>query len=224
MRFAAKKIPGYHTASDIVQFARDAGLTGTTQETATPAVSVPMTEGTPWGKPILGTDYDPQQGWRPTGPPAPTPAEAQPSVPRVLFERGPQPISGESALGEILTRTDNATLLRIAKSRGISVTKESQLKPGVADSMLVRKIIADFSPEELQEIGSKYMEATRFQHQFGDITPEAWHSLSLEYYFPSVKIPAAMAKRSAASIAANAAGSDLTGILQKSLARAKTRK
>jgi hypothetical protein len=141
------------------------------------------------------------------------------------MERGPQPISGESALTQLLTSQDNGTLLKIAKSRGINVTRESQLKPGIADSMLARKIIDDFSPDELEEIGSKYLEATRFSHKFGNITPEAWHAMTLQYYFPDVKIPAAMLKRSQSSIQANhplaQATDDLTGILQQSLDAAK---
>jgi hypothetical protein len=156
--------------------------------------------------------------------PTPTPPEAQPTFPRAM-ERGPQPISGESALTQLLTSQDNGTLLKIAKSRGINVTRESQLKPGIADSMLARKIIDDFSPDELEEIGSKYLEATRFSHQFGNISPEAWHAMTLQYYFPDVKVPAAMLKRSQASIQANhplaQATDDLTGILQQSLDAAK---
>jgi len=152
------------------------------------------------------------------------PADIQPQGPRAI-ERTPQPVSGESALLDILSSHDNATLLKIAKSRGINVAQEATLKPGVANSRLVGKIIGDFSPDELQEIGSKYMETTRFQHHFGDITPEAWRTISLGYYFPDVKIPTTALRRSQASISSQhsivQASNDLTSILQQSLAAAK---
>ncbi len=161
--------------------------------------------------------------------PAPTPAEAQPVAP-TPYNRAMMPVHGESALADILTRLDQQTLLRIAKSRGISVTQEAQLKAGIANPRLVQKIVDDFSPEELDEVGAKYLDSERFRHQYGPgLSDEAWTTMTLNYFFPDVKIPAAMAKRAAASMAVNAsqlnaAGSDLTGILQESLARAKTRK
>jgi hypothetical protein len=63
----------------------------------------------------------------------------------------PRTLSGESALGQVLTGLDNRTLLKIAKSRGIDVTREAQLKPGVADQKVIKKIVDDFSPDELQD-------------------------------------------------------------------------
>jgi hypothetical protein len=116
----------------------------------------------------------------------------------------PRTLSGDSALTQILTGQDNANLLKIAKSRGINVAKESQLKPGVADQLLIKKIQADMSPEELDEIGARYLENQRMGgHQFGDVGPEAWKAMSLQTYFPDVKIPAAVLKRTGKAIAAN---------------------
>ena len=123
--------------------------------------------------------------------PAPTP---RPSG------NAPQTLSGESALRDVLTGQTNKNLLQIAKSRGINVTKESQLKPGVADRLLVDKIVDDFSQDELDEIGAQYLENSRFRHTFGDIGPEAWQTLNLKTFFPDLKIPAAVMKRTQAAI------------------------
>ena len=111
-------------------------------------------------------------------------------------------LSGDSALRQILTGQDNANLLKIAKSRGINVAQESQLKPGVADNRLINKIIDDHSPEELDNISAQYEENTRMgKHQFGDVGPEAWKTMSLQQYFPDVKIPAATLRRTQNAIA-----------------------
>jgi hypothetical protein len=48
-------------------------------------------------------------------------------------------------------RTGQSDILKIAKSRGIDVTREAQLKPGVADQKVIKKIVDDFSPDELQD-------------------------------------------------------------------------
>jgi hypothetical protein len=152
----------------------------------------------------------------------------------------PQTLSGESALRQILTGQDNQNLMRIARSRGINVTKEAQLKPTVADPLLLNKIVDDFSQDELDEIGSRYLENTRmappgrqYAHNFGEIGPEAWKTMSLQTYFPDVKIPQAVLNRTAKAIAANTkpqtevtlpAGQtegDLTPLLQESLKRAR---
>jgi hypothetical protein len=187
LKFALKKVPGYHAANDIAEFAKDVvRLTDALgAKEATPAQAIPQTEGTPWGKPIL----------KPAEPAQAAPAVDATAPARTALERGPQPIAGESALNQILTAQDNANLLKIAKSRGINVTKEALLKPGTADKLLVKKIIDDFSPEELQDISAQYLENTRFKHNFGDIGPEAWQTLSLQSYFPEMKIPAAQLKR-----------------------------
>lgn len=54
-KFALKKIPGAHSVADAIQFAKDMGWTEEMAATkAAPAAeAVPMTDGTPWGKPIL---------------------------------------------------------------------------------------------------------------------------------------------------------------------------
>ena len=84
----------------------------------------------------------------------------------------PRTLSGESALRQVLTGQDNANLLKIAKGRGIDVTQESQLKPGVADTRIINKIVDDFSPNDLQELRDQYLENSRFRHAFGDIGPK----------------------------------------------------
>lgn len=112
----------------------------------------------------------------------------------------PDVSNGESALRQVLTGQDNATLLKIAKSRGINVSKESQLKPAAADKLLVNKIVEDFSPEELEAHYGDYVENSRFRHGFGDIGPEAQKTLSLQTFFPDVKIPAARMIRTRTAI------------------------
>lgn len=113
----------------------------------------------------------------------------------------PRTLSGDSALRQILTGQDNANLMKIARSRGINVSQEAQLKPSVADSRLVNKIIDDFSPDELAELRDQYLENTRMgKHNFGDIGPEAWKTMSLQSYFPEVKIPAAQMLRTRTAI------------------------
>jgi hypothetical protein len=151
----------------------------------------------------------------------------------------PRTLSGESALRQILGGQDSDNLLKIAKSRGINVVQESQLKPSAAIPKLMNKIIDDFSDNELEELRSTYAEQTRMgRHNFGDIGPEANKTMSLQTYFPDVKIPSSVLKRTQAAIAksapaavtkstgtaAQSAGDDLTGILQESLKRAQRAK
>jgi hypothetical protein len=113
--------------------------------------------------------------------PNPSP-EAASTIPRTL--------SGESALGQVLSRLDNASLLRIARSRGIDVRQESLLKPGTANNLLINKIANDFTPDELLEFSARYLENSRFQHQFSNqMTPEAWSTVAMKSYFPDVKLP-----------------------------------
>lgn len=168
--------------------------------------------------------------------------EAEADAPRTTPSTEPVPpsmrtLSGESALRKILTGQDNANLLKIAKSRGINVTKEALLKPGTADNQIINKIVDDFQPEEFDEIGARYLENTRMgRHNFGDIGPEAWKTLSLQSYFPDLKIPATQLARTSKAIAtAGAAGApdlpialppgqtegDLSPLLQESLKRAR---
>lgn len=153
--------------------------------------------------------YQPYQGDLTVAPESagqnPVPQEVAPALEKSPGELTRLPsqstLSGESALRQVLTGQDNANLMRIAKSRGINVTKEAQLKPGVADRLLVNKIIDDFSPDEMDEVGAKFTEASRFKHNFGDVGSEAWKSMSMQTYFPDVKLPAAMIKRVNAAIA-----------------------
>lgn len=109
-------------------------------------------------------------------------------------------MNGESALNQILTGQDNANLIKIAKSRGIDVTKEVQLKPGKADAMLIKKIADSFTQDEFDDLGSHYIEVQRNRANFGDIGPEAWKTMSLQTYFPDVKIPMTALKRTRAAI------------------------
>jgi hypothetical protein len=116
----------------------------------------------------------------------------------------PRTLSGESALGQVLSRLDNASLLRIARSRGINVSQEAILKPGTANNLLINKIAKDFSPDELQEFGARYLENSRFQHQFSNqMTPEAWNTVALKSYFPDVKIPQTVLTRTQKAMAAS---------------------
>lgn len=180
----------------------------------------------PYREPI-GTAGNPLPVERvPDVPVAPTPPETQPTVPRGV-ERGPQPVHGDSALRQVLTGQDNANLLKIARSRGINVTKEAQLRPGIADNVLVNKIIDDMSNDELDEIGAKYMQ-NQSKHKFGDVGPEAWKTMSLQTYFPELKIPGATLARVQKAIAKNtpvpSETEDLTDVLQKSLEVAQQKK
>ncbi len=115
----------------------------------------------------------------------------------------PRTLSGDSALRQILTGQDNANLMKIAKSRGINIAQESQLKPGVADGRIINKIVDDFSDDELENLRSTYLENTRMgRHDFGEIGPEAWKTMGLQTYFPDVKVSAATLKRTQSAIAA----------------------
>jgi hypothetical protein len=113
----------------------------------------------------------------------------------------PRTLSGEGALNAVLSRLDNANLIKLAKSRGISVTQEQQLKPGVANNLLINKISNDFSPDELTEFGQQYLENSRFAHQFSSQMPaEAWSTIAMKSYFPDVKIPQTVLQRTAAAM------------------------
>jgi len=147
--------------------------------------------------------YQPLQGDLTVAPESagqnPVPQEVSPEINKASGEPTRLPsqsaLSGESALRQVLTGQDNGNLMRIAKSRGINVTKEAQLKPGIANPLLVEKIVSDFSPDELDEVGNKFLDNSRFGHNFGDIPPEASNAVDVKTYFPDVKLPAAVEKR-----------------------------
>jgi hypothetical protein len=150
---------------------------------------------------------------------APTPAGA--GIPRTF--------SGESALRQVLTGQDTPNLMKIAKSRGINVTQESQLKPSLAGPRLINKIIGDFSEEELDGVGNQYLESTRMgKHDFGDIGAEAWKTLAMKTYFPDVKIPVSVELRTARAITDAAAKANapqfgtVTDVAQQMKQAAKT--
>lgn len=131
-----------------------------------------------------------------------TPSTVVPQVDAKPLPQNPQalPVHGDSTLRQILTGQDNANLLKIAKSRGINVTKEAQLKAGKADSMLINKIVDDFSPDELQEISDKFVETQRFKRDLSKVGPEAYKTLSLQTYFPDLKLPKALLNRTAQAL------------------------
>lgn len=126
--------------------------------------------------------------------------EGVPPIKPVRGETIPRTLSGESALRQVLTGQDNANLLKIAKSRGINVAKEAQLKAGVGDPLLIGKIIDDFDADELSNVRDTFLESHRNRAQFGDIGPEAWKTMSLQTYFPDLKIPAAVMNRTRSAI------------------------
>lgn len=138
--------------------------------------------------------------------PAPAPVRTAPppvTVPESEFGAPSgisNPLHGESALSNLLTQLDNPTLLKIAQSRGIPTSQLRTLKPGIGNPQLVKSIVADFSPDELSEISAQTLENSRFQHQFGNISDEAWRTIALQTYFPNVKIPLAQLRRAAISI------------------------
>lgn len=104
----------------------------------------------------------------------------------------PRTLSGDSALREVLVSEPNKTLLQIARSRGIDVTPEAQLKPtNAVNNRIINKIIDDFSPDELEEIRAQHLEATRMgPNDFrGAIGKEANQTINLQTYFPELKIP-----------------------------------
>jgi len=165
---------------------------------------------------------------------APIRSALAPMPPSAAAESIPRTLPGESVLRQVLTGQDNANLLKIARSRGINVTAEAQLKPGVADNRIINKIIEDFSPDELEELRSKGLEVKRFRHNFGEIGPEAWKTMGMQTYFPDVKIPEAVLKRTQGAITRPATSprpvivptpptGDLMPMLKKSLRAVKAR-
>lgn len=190
---------------------------GTAAEpTPTPEVlqAAPLSQGArPIADPTVGLGQIPIRQLMETPAPAPGaagsmvesvigPQAAAPKTISDLMGSGvPRTLSGDSALRQILTGQDNANLMKIARSRGINVSQEAQLKPSVADSRLINKIIDDFSEDELNGVRDQYLENTRMgKHNFGDIGPEAWKTMSLQTYFPDVKIPAAQMIRTRTAI------------------------
>lgn len=136
-------------------------------------------------------------------------SEAEPAAGTVENVPRRTTISGESALKEVLSRLPNKTQLQIARSRGINVTAEAQLKatPAVTER-IINKIVDDYSDDELDGVRSTYVENEgRFgQHSFvGDVGKEANQTLNLQTYFPELKIPLAQQLRTQKAIqAANA--------------------
>jgi hypothetical protein len=219
--FAKVMTPADEAAASLIKVpGRDFGLPPSASAPPPPAAS-PLPE-----QPLPGEVAQPADAL-PGAPEAAPAAASGAGIPRTL--------SGESALRDVLSRQDNANLTRIAKSRGINITQESQLKPSIADKRLINKIIDDYDDDELDGFRSTYAEQTRMpRHDFGDIGPEGNKTLAMQTYFPDVKIPATVMKRTQAAIAdaqkaaapapAASSGDDLTAILQESLKRAQQQK
>lgn len=181
--------PKAETPPSAAGYERYAPNTGAAPSEVPPEVEPPAATATPAAQP------NPQAA----APPTPEPAAAAAETPS--GSGMPRTLSGESALRQVLTGQDTPNLMKIAKSRGINVTQESQLKPSLAGPRLINKIVDDFAPEELDNMRDQYLENTRMgRHNFGDIGAEANKTLSMQNYFPDVKIPAAQQIRTSAAI------------------------
>lgn len=151
----------------------------------------------------------------PVSTPAPTPAavEAAPDAASGA-ESGtpstatlPRTLSGDAALREVLVTQPNKVLLQIARSRGLDVTPEAQLKPtNAVNNRIINKVVDDFSEDELDDFRSTHLEVGRMgRHDFGDIGKEASQTLNLQTYFPDLKIPLAQVLRLRKAIASASA-------------------
>lgn len=171
-----------------------------TGETERPTLSASVSETRGPYRPYEGDLTIKPAGEAPAAPPAaeqPTTSQTS-TLPRIQ--------SGEGYLNQALTSLDSKTLLKIARSRGIDVTREAQLKPELATRGAIKKIIDDFKPEELDEIQGKGQQAELNKPAPGqEVTPqagkEAWRYKVLKTYFPDVDIPKAMESRAVATIA-----------------------
>lgn len=140
----------------------------------------------------------------------------------------PVTLSGEGALNEVLSRLPNKTQLQIARSRGIDVTAEAQLKPtSSVTARIVKKIVADYTPEELQEFHDTYLEneGRGVRNDMSQkIGKEANQVLNLQTYFPELRVPVAQQLRAQQAISnvnstRYAPLSDLAGDLKKAAKR-----
>lgn len=157
--------------------------------------------------------------------PVQTPAAQTATTPQTVNAELPRTNSGEGVLTQALTALDNKTLLKVARSRGIDVTKEAQLKPGSADATVIKKIIDDFSPDELEEVRNQGIEISRHKAVPPEgVSPEAgkeaWHYKVLNTFFPDVSITKAMAARAEATIAARPSGAAVEAKARFDAARA----
>jgi hypothetical protein len=158
---------------------------------------------------------------QPAPKPTPTPTPAAAAAEGVSARSGagvqnaPYTYSGESALRQVLTGLGNQDLLKVAKSRGIDIAREAQLKPGVADSRIVEKVINDFSPEELDDFRDTYLEATRQGRPFG-VGPEAYTTRALQQFFPDLKLPQARLARTQKAFANRPPANNLYELLNQS--------
>jgi hypothetical protein len=133
-------------------------------------------------------------------PPAPVISTAE-RIPATVQSQPPGQYvpSGEMALNRVLTSLDNKTLLKIARSRGIDVSAEAQLRPGVANTRVIQKISDHFSPEELEALGNQAQEVFAQKPVSGDLTPQQgkdlWTYKTLKTFFPDVSMPLALEAR-----------------------------
>lgn len=134
--------------------------------------------------------------------------DVKPESPRVAPSENldtPRYRSGESVLNQALTSLDNKTLLKVARSRGIDVSAEANLKPGKADTKIISKIMDDFSQDELDEAAQRGNDAKMHQPVPGkdagrDAGQEAHRYKVLNTFFPDVSIPKAMEARAQKTI------------------------
>ncbi len=146
-------------------------------------------------------------------------------------ENAPRTLSGDSVLREELTKQPNNILLKIARSRGVDVAQEALLKPSNAvNNRIINKIVEDFSQDELDELSARRLEEERMgRHDFGEIGKEANQTISLQTYFPELKIPMSQIMRTQKAIRAAGADkfapvSDLEGLLRESVRQANAKK
>src|SRR5690349_649820 len=154
--YVGKAIPPY---AEMLPFL---GGRGAAAEEGEAAAKPPKNAGDPFRNvpdPEADVFREPAPRPAPAPPPAAAAAEEVPARSGAGVQNAPYTYSGESAVRQVLTGLGNKDLLQVAKSRGIDVAREAQLKPGVADSRIVQKVIDDFSPEELDDFKDTYLEA-----------------------------------------------------------------
>lgn len=149
----------------------------------------------------------PLTGYKPATPPVSgsAPSPAAPSGPSTL----PRVNSGEGVLNQALTSLDNKTLVKVAKSRGLDITAEAQLKPEMGNPRLIRKLMDSFTGDELDNARDMGIEISRNQPvESNGIPPEAakeaWRYKVLNTFFPDVAMPKSMLARVGDTLAAQA--------------------
>jgi hypothetical protein len=178
----------YIRAADVLGDLLDS-LKGKPEAPPTPA---PPQVPANWGKPIPPTGPPEQWGQRIQSAPSPAAVTELPPMPTGTV---PRVLSGEGVIRQALTSLDNKSLLTVARSRGINVTAEANLKPGIADNRIITKILDDFSDEELDNARDIGIETSRNPAIAGNVSPEALRVQILQTFFPEAKIPQAALMR-----------------------------